>query len=594
VSATNADSVTLVALLLRPHEEARNPVSRFFAAFNRGFTWLTERYARGVGRAIRFSWLVLIVLALITGLTIELQRFLPSTFVPLEDQGYFVAAFRLPEGATQARARAMAESAIAEILKVPGIDSVTTVGGYDLLSQTLNSNTFAMFVVLKPWNQRRARDLQLFPILGRVNQVVGRYVGAMAFAFPLPPIPGLGVVNGFQYMLEDRNGSGAIGPLQRAVQGIFGAASKQPAIASVSTSFSTTVPQINVDVDRNKAGVLGVPVSSVLGDLGEYLGGLEINNVTLFGRVYKTMLQIDPRYATNPASIGALWVRGAAGNMVPLSTLVKITPGTGPNLITRYNTYYAVEVDGQAPFGASSARAISAMEAVSRTALPAGYGFEWTGLALQEEEAGSTQALIFVLALVLVFLLLAALYESWNIPLSVIMGVPLAAFGSLLAVFLRAIFLRDVLSDVYVQIGLIMLVGLAAKNAILIVEFAKVKHEEEHMPVVDAAIAGARLRFRPIIMTSLTFIVAALSLVFATGPGANSRHSLGTGVVGGMSMATVLGVFFIPVLYVLVAGGLRRPARRPPADAAPAPPPDSAHATDARDDGAPDVGRAPS
>ena len=248
-----------------------------------------------------------------------------------------------------------------------------------------------------------------------------------------------------------------------------------------------------------------------------------------------------------------------------------MAPGTGPSLVTRYNGYYAAEVDGQAPFGASSATAITAMEAVAKTALPPGYGYEWTGLARQEQQAGGTQALAFVLALVLVFLLLAALYESWSIPLSVLLGVPLAAFGALLAIFLRGIFLRDVLSDVYVQIGMVMLVGLAAKNAILIVEFAKAKHDQEGMSFVDAAIAGARLRYRPIVMTSMTFIVAALSLVLATGPGANSRHSLGTSVVGGMAMATAFGVFVIPALYVLVAGRDRRAPTPPSAPVEPAP-----------------------
>ena len=560
----------LCAALLRPHGEPRNPLDRLLAAFNRMFTRITETYVRLVRVAIRLRWVVLASMILVAWMTFQLLHMLPSTFVPLEDQGFFVASFRLPDGASQARAEALATQAITQLLKIPGVDAVTTVGGYDLLSQSINSNTLAMFVTLKPWDERRSPQTQLFPILLRANAVVASYPQAIAFAFPLPPIPGVGAVNGFQFITEDLNGTGQADALARVAQSMVAAASKQPAITSVSTSFRTTVPQYNVDINRDKAATLGVSVDSILENLGAFLGGIQVNNVTLFGRVYKTMIQAEPAFRTVPSDIGDLYVRSTAGAMIPLNTLVTVAPGTGPNLVSRYNGYYAAEIDGQAPFGQSSAKAITAMEGVAKTTLPAGYGYEWTGLARQEQEAGGSQALAFVLALVLVFLLLAALYESWSIPLSVLLGVPLAAFGSLFAILLRGILLRDVLSDVYVQIGLVMLVGLAAKNAILIVEFAKAKHDDEGMSFIDAAIAGARLRYRPIVMTSMTFIVAAMSLVIATGPGANSRHSLGTSVVGGMTVATAFGVFVIPALYVLMAGRDRRAAKRPPLPAAPA------------------------
>jgi hydrophobe/amphiphile efflux-1 (HAE1) family protein len=577
---TLASSVTLsafVALTLTPalcgvllssRTGPQGPLGRLLGAFNTGFARATDAYIRGVRRAIQVRWLMMGALAVIIVIAFQLLRVLPSTFVPLEDLGFFVAAFRLPDGASQDRTKAVAQKATDFLLHLPGVETVATAGGFDLLTGSVRSNAFTMFVILRPWDQRRSPDTQLLAILQRANFGFYNYPEAIGFAFPLPALPGVGNVNGFQFMVEDRSGTGQTGALAQATQAVITAASQRREVTALSTGFSTSVPQFTVAVNRDKAGTLGVPVDSIFQNLAAYLGGLQVNNVTLFGRVYKTMIQAEPQFRVTPASIGGIYVRGNSGTIMPLSTLVSVAPTTGPILISRYNGYYAAEVDGQAPFGASSGQAIAAMEAVAKTALPAGYGYEWTGLALQEQEARGAQTLAFVLALVLVFLLLVALYESWRIPFSVLLGVPLAALGSLLAVYLRYTFLKDVQSDVYVQIGLVTLIGLAAKNAILIVEFAKDKHELEGMPVAEAALAGARLRLRPILMTSLAFIFGTMPLVFASGAGANSRHSLGTGVVGGMTVATALGIFIIPVLYVIFTG---TGGRRRRTDATPAP-----------------------
>ena len=564
LSAFNALSLSpaLSALLLKPKSESRGLLARFFGQFNRGFEWTTNKYLTGVKSLIRRSVFALAALAAFFLATGTLFKVLPTGFLPDEDQGVFFVAIRLPDGASIERNLRVVEQAEAAVRDLPGVEAVTTFGGLDITTATNNSNVSTIIVTLKPWEERRSKQLQLDSILGEAQMKFANMRDALIFGFGLPPILGLGTTGGFEFMLEDRAG-GDIAQLATVMNSLTGAAAKRPELAGVFSSFRNSVPQFQVDLDNEKTQTLGIPVTDVYDALQTFLGGLYVNDFNRFGRTWKVLIQAEPEYRDRPDDINRFYVRTGSGDMVPLSTLVNAKPISGPEVVYRYNRFRTAKILGGPAPGYSSGQAANAMEEIARQVLPPGYGFEWTGTVYQQRLSEGKEGYIFGFAAVLVFLFLAALYESWSIPFAVVLAVPLGLFGALLAVFLR-----NYAYDIYTQIGIVTLIGLAAKNAILIVEFAKLRREEG-MSIYDAAMEAAHLRLRPILMTSFAFILGVVPLVVATGAGASARRALGTAVFGGMNAATLLAVFIVPVLYFVIQGF----AERHPTQARPEPVP---------------------
>jgi hydrophobe/amphiphile efflux-1 (HAE1) family protein len=536
----------LCRLILKPRAPSRSPLQRFLDAFNRRFEQTTGIYAFCVSALIRRTALAVICLAVLAAGAFGLMRMLPSGFVPAEDQGLVLASISLPEGASVERTDAVMRRAERFLARVPAVRNVVTLGSMSLLTGASNSNTGTIIATLKPWDERKRPEESSTAVAATLQNEVASYPEGLGIVFEMPPIPGVGSAGGFQFELQDRKGS-TPEELGRVTGELLQAASRRPELAYAYSAFGTGVPIVDLELDRDKVKSLNVPLKSVFDNLQMYLGGLQVNNFNLYGRTYKVVVQAEPEFRLTPSNIGDIHVRNAQDEMIPLSTMLRVGQKTGAGMLQRYNLYRTAEVAGAAAPGVGSGEALDAMEQLAQEKLPQGFGFEWTGLSYQEKAAGGTQALVFGLALAFVFLVLAALYESWSIPFSVLLGLPLGVFGAFLGTFLRGL-----VNDVYVQIGLVMLLGLAAKNAILIVEFARTKRQSEKLSIEDAALTGARLRFRPILMTSFAFILGVLPLMIATGAGSAARHSLGTAVFSGMLAATLLGVLLVPVLYVAV------------------------------------------
>jgi hydrophobe/amphiphile efflux-1 (HAE1) family protein len=557
----------LCALLLRPRRPMRGPLGSALRGFNRVFTWTTSTYVGWVRIVIRRGIVALACLAVLYALTWGLLVRLPTGFLPDEDLGYLIVSITLPDAASLDRTDAAVRK-VETILKAqPGVQSTVAFVGFGILTRTYNSNAGTIFVPLKPWDERKSADLQAAALIDQIRRKAASIPEAFILVFGPPPINGLGNAGGFQFELQDRAGRD-FAFLKDATDRLMAAAAQHPELVGMFASYRPNVPQVKLDVDRDKVKTLGIPLNDVFQSLQIYLGSLFVNQFNLFGRTWRVYIQAEPEFRATTDGINQIYTRTADGLMVPLSTIINVQGTSDPDTILRYNLYRTSEINGSAAPGYSSGQAIALMEQLAQQTLPPGAGYEWTGTALQEKEAAGKQPVIFGLALVFVFLFLAALYESWAIPFSVILGIPLGAFGAFLAIWMRGL-----PNDIYVQIGLVMLIGLAAKNAILIVEFAKMRYEQG-AGLVEAAVEGAQLRFRPILMTSFAFILGVVPLVVATGAGAGSRHSLGSAVFGGMVAATCIGVFLIPLLYVLMQRAVERFAgSRAPAKVAPEPPP---------------------
>ncbi|MEH2124181.1 efflux RND transporter permease subunit [Nostoc sp.] len=548
-------SPSMAAILMRPAQTPRGPLGWFFTQFNRGFSWFTRRYVGFVSYLTHVKPIVIGVFA--TGLlaTVLMYRAVPTGFIPEEDQGYFFVIVQGPDGVSLKYTESVMDKVVKEVTSAPEVRASFMISGFGFDGNA--SNLGIAFANLKPWKERTEESQSVYGILQRLNAKLSTITEARAIAVNAPPVRGLSSTGGFEFIIQDKTGSAPIETLIEAAQKVIGAARKSPVLQGVFTQFTADTPQFDIQVNRNQAKALNVEINDIFGALQTYLGSQYVNNFVQGQRQYRVYVQADGVFRSNPDDIGKLYVRSASGAMIPLSSLVKITPFVGPKTISHYNLYRSIKVQGAPAPGASSGQAIKAMEQLAAENLPQGFGYEWTGTYLQEKTSGGATGLIFALAIVIVFLVLSAQYESYIDPIIILLTVPLAVLGAMTAIWLRSnIFMAGslfpkVVDDIYCQVGLVTLIGLAAKNAILVVEFANQLHEQG-MSYTRAAVKAGQERLRPILMTSFAALLGFLPLVISQGAGASSRWSLGTALFGGLMLSTFLSLFLVPILYILV------------------------------------------
>jgi HAE1 family hydrophobic/amphiphilic exporter-1 len=566
-SAFNALTLSpaLAALLLKPKKESKGVLARFFGAFNRTFDRFTNGYVKVAGFFARKLIITLIILGGIVAVTIALGFKIPTGFVPEEDQGYFIISTVLPDAASLERTDGVTRKIEAILKQIPEIELYTTVNGNNLLNNTVAPNAGTFFITLKPWHDRQKTALD---IVAEVNALCMKNISeATVIAVGPPPILGLGNGAGFTMMLQDRAGNSPQYLAQQA-QKFIQAASQRPEIGKVYTLFRANVPQKSITIDKDKVDKLGLNLDDVNSTVSTMLGGSFVNNFNQFGRQYKTYVMADANYRMRPEDLQQYYCRNATGDMVPVGTVAQITDTSGPQYTNHFNIYRAAEINGVPAAGYSSSQALEALKEVAAQTLPADMSYQWSNMSYQEEAASGTGGKAFLMALLFVFLILAAQYESWKLPFSVLMGTPWAVMGAFLGLAIAGIFSLSYVNNVFAQIGLVMLIGLNAKNAILIVEFAKMKLEAGE-ETINAALDGAKLRFRPILMTSFAFILGVVPLLTASGAGAEGRKVMGMAVFAGMLTATIIGVLLIPSFFVLIEGKKKKALKQKETDSEP-------------------------